>query len=284
MVEICRIAVVRNEEDIIQRNIEWYINRGFPTIILDNGSTDATFDICKEYQGKGIVKLEQIPFQEHDRELSLKALSSIVKDAGFEWLLLADADEFYESPIPDDCLRTSLTQEIDTGYNVVQFHNMEFWMTEKDTSSEPDFMRRIRHYSYFDSNRYKLFPNIHGIDYWSKLGHAPIFPQGIEFKVSPKVHISRHYKFRSLHQAYQKVARIRPPQRRKDTSFHYIKFGFDPSYYIIPSDNLTEYHENGKWFIERKFDGNRMSKEEMTRYLGLGSEKELCQWFALRDK
>ena len=282
MVEICRIGVVRNEEDIIERNLQWYINEGFPAIILDNGSTDRTYDICRDYLGKGVVYTEQIPFKEHDRELSLKELGYITQISGFEWLLLADADEFYESPMQGEPLRESLVQEIHNGYNIVRFHNIEFWMTEKDNLNEPDLIQRIRHYSYFDSNRYKLFPNAPGIDFWTKLGHAPILPAGMEYKVSPKVHISRHYKFRSVEQGLEKISRIRPPSRRKDISIHYAKFTSNPGFFIIPSNLLNEYSEDGNWNLERTFDGHRMGKQELMNYLGLISDEDFQRWMKSR--
>ena len=282
MVEIYRIGVVRNEEDIIEKNLQWYIDDGFPTIILDNGSTDKTYEICRSFQGKGIVLTDQIPFQEHDRELSLKALGSLVLRADIGWLLLADADEFYESPVPGESLKESLVREIQLGYNIVQFHNMEFWMTEKDDVTEQDFFKRIRHYSYFDSNRYKLFPNVPGLDFWGKLGHAPILPERVEYKVSTNIHISRHYKFRSIEQGLEKISRIRPPARRKDSSFHYVRFTPDESSFIIPSQFLTEYDDGGNWNLDRKFDGKRMSKKELMDYLGISSEEEFRNWLNKR--
>ncbi|MBI2112948.1 glycosyltransferase family 2 protein [Candidatus Woesearchaeota archaeon] len=173
MTSICRIGVVRDEVDIIDQNIRWYLDQGFPTILLDNGSTDGTYEICQSYRGQGIVRLERVPFDEHDREYSLRELAKLTADSGFKWLLLADADEFYESPVKEERLNQSLEREIQMGYNIVKFHNMEFWMTERDNPEEPDIMKRIRHYSYFDSNRYKLFPNLPGIDFWTKFGHVP---------------------------------------------------------------------------------------------------------------
>ncbi len=282
MVEICRIGVVRNEEDIIERNLQWYINKEFPTIILDNGSTDRTYEICRDYQGKGVIHTAQVPFEEHDRELSLKELGVITQRCGFDWLLLADADEFYESPILGEPLKDSLVQEIHKGHNIVQFYNMEFWMTEKDNLSEPDLIQRIRHYSYFDSNRYKLFPNHPNLDFWTKLGHIPILPAGMEYKVSPKVYISRHYKFRSIEQGLQKISRIRPPARRKDISFHYTKFTSDQSFFIISSKLLHEYKEDRNWNLERTFDGHRMSKQELIGYLGLASDEDFQEWLKSR--
>jgi len=284
MASICRIGTVYNEEDIIRNNIEWYSSRNIPNIILDNGSSDNTFEICKEYLGNEIFSLKKVPFKEHDRELSLRELSKMLSKLPFDYFLLADADEFYESPIRGENLKTSLENEINKGYNVIKFHNIEFWMTEKDDLSKENPLDRIKHYSYFDSNRYKLFPNNKNIDFWSKFGHVPIFPPDILFNESPKIHISRHYKFRNLEQAYSKINRIKPPTRRKDVSFHYILFSESPDNFIIPSQLLTEYHDDSMWNLDRKFDGNRMNKKDLMNYLGLKNENQLTDWFIQRGK
>lgn len=284
MPSICRIGTVYNEEDIIRENIGWYAKCGIRSIIMDNGSTDATYDICKELVGTAIHSLHRVPFEEHDRELSLKELSRFLQGLPFDYFLLADADEFYESPLEGENLKDSLNDEIEKGFNVVRCHNIEFWMTEKDDLSIQDPLKRIKHYSYFDSNRYKLFPNNSLIDFWTKFGHVPVFPSNLEFKDSPKIHISRHYKFRSLEQGYSKVKRIKPPTRRKDVSFHYVLFNDSPENFIIPSGLLTEYEDDANWNLKRTFDGKRMNRAELMAYLGIATEKDLEKWFVDRGK
>ena len=149
---------------------------------------------------------------------------------------------------------------------------MEFWMTEKDDLREKDFMIRLRYYSYFDSNRYKVFPNLPGLDLVTHIGHRPVFPDSVKIKMSPKGFISRHYKFRSLEQGYRKIKRVRPPKSRPHQSFHYLRFKESPEWFIVPSSKLTLYNEDHKWNLERKFDGGRMSKEELKNYLYPRSE------------
>lgn len=283
MVSICRISVIYNEIDIIERNVKWYSERGIPNVILDNGSNDGTYELCQSLLGKDIIALERVPFDEHDRELSLRELGKITPNLPFEYLLLADADEFYE-PSEDVSLKSSLDRELNKGYNIVRFNNMEFWMTEDDDLNIDDPLERIRYYSFFDNNRFKLFPNHPKLDFWSKLGHVPILPEGMKFNLSPNTHISRHYKFRSLEQGYAKINRIKPPKRRNDISFHYALFSKSPDNFIIPSDLLTRYEDDSKWNLERNFNGKRMSKEELMKYLGLNSIIELEEWFISRGK
>jgi len=48
---------VRNNEEIIGEVIEYLISQGLELVVLDNGSTDKTYEICEKYLGRGILKL-----------------------------------------------------------------------------------------------------------------------------------------------------------------------------------------------------------------------------------
>ena len=50
--------LVRDEEDIIEKNIRFHLNHGVDFIIAtDNGSVDGTRDILKKYESKGVLHL-----------------------------------------------------------------------------------------------------------------------------------------------------------------------------------------------------------------------------------
>lgn len=50
--------LVRNEEDIVRYNIDFHLSKGVDFIIAtDNGSTDSTRDILKEYEKRGVLHL-----------------------------------------------------------------------------------------------------------------------------------------------------------------------------------------------------------------------------------
>ncbi len=277
-----RIVTVYNEADIIRRNLEWYIDQGMEIVVLDEGSTDATYAICQEYLGCGIVRLEQRPVAENDPQRALATLWEICDGLDADVVIKADADEFFEAPDPGVGLAEGLAAEFAQGYNLIRFHNVEFWMTERDAPLESDPLRRIRHYSYFSSHLYRACVFHPGINYWEKLGHAPIFPPGMVPRCSPKVFISRHYKFRSLEQGYAKIDRIRPPTGKPTQSIHYLKYRKSPEWFIIPREYLTEYHEDRRWNLTRTYDGGRLNRRELIDYLGLESEDALDRWFASR--
>ena len=280
---ILRIMNVYNEEDIIYENLKYYIDKGFKTLIIDNFSTDDTYKICNRFIKNGVVKIRRIKTDFFDRKLLFKALIRLASEYNPDYLLLADADEFYESPVKGEDLYTALEKEFNKGYNVIQFHNIEFWMTKKDPKNEKSVLKRMKYYSYFDSNRFKAFKFIEGADLVKGNGHYPNYPPSFKVKISPKVFISRHYKFRSLNQAYNKIERIKPPLYDKTIGFHYLKLKKDPSFFIIDEKLLTKYTEDSNWCFVRKFDGNRMTLKELADYLGFDSEEKAKRWIRSRD-
>lgn len=89
--------LVRDEADIIERNICFHLNQGVDFIVAaDNGSVDGTLEILKKYRDKGVLSLQEI--NQHTYEQS-KWVSNLAKQAveeqGASHLLHADADEFW---------------------------------------------------------------------------------------------------------------------------------------------------------------------------------------------
>ncbi len=280
--KIIRLLTVKNEIDILSENIKWYSNQGIPTVAIDNGSTDGSFEFLKSLPSDEVALCKQVLTDGYQEQLLLNEVHTLATSVNPDWIVLADSDEFYESPRHNETFKEGLERISTKEYNLIQLHNIEFWMTEKDNLNEPNFLKRINHYSYFDSNRYKSYPNLKGLDIATKIGHVPIFPNNVPIILCPEIFISRHYKFRSLDQGYKKIKQVAPTENHRDQNFHYIKFKEEPHFFIIPSIKLTKYNEDKQWHLQRTFDGGRMQREELIDYLGLQNESQLNNWFANR--
>ena len=254
---------VYNERDIIEYTILHMRAQEVPLVVVDNGSTDGTFDVLNRYVGEGIVELARLGTEFFELGLLLRTLYKMAQKYRSEWLLMVDADEFLEPPFPSLNLREAVELESSKGYNLIQFNNFEFWPTEKDKDSpEPDVTKRIKYYSWNDDWQFKCFRNYPGINIDETGSHLPIFPRDVRVRLSPQKFTMRHYAIRSYKQGLRKVfderlARYPEHEKRKWGLHKYTKFGTEESFFIIESSILTRYDEDGRWVLERKFDGHR---------------------------
>ena len=73
--KIVGMLPVFNDEDIIEEVIEHLLSQGINLVVLDNGSTDETYEICKRFVGKGILQLHQYKSDTYDWSIILRMLS-----------------------------------------------------------------------------------------------------------------------------------------------------------------------------------------------------------------
>ncbi len=107
---------------------------------------------------------------------------------------------------------------------------------------------------------FRAFPNWPGVDPVRHFGHRPVFPDGREVKLSPRIYISRHYKIRSVEQGLRKIDRIKPTARLPAANTHYLRFNGDPGEFIVPADRLFHYNEDHVWQFDCVYNGNRAKR------------------------
>lgn len=248
---------VFNEEDIIQEVIEHLTSQEIPLVVLDNGSTDETYEICKKFLGKGILKLEQFKSQSYKWDQILRILYDMALTQDPDWVIRSDSDEILETGIKNMTLKEGITQVDKAGYNLIQFNGFEFFMTNEDNESEKSVRNRMKYYSCQGDYFYRAWKYFPGIRIGDTMGHYPIYPDSYKYKISPQKSVLRHYPFRSKKQAEKKMhSRIRG--REKPTS----EFALDQHEKNvlnqdfsskIDSKLLTKYNEDGKWEYKIKF-------------------------------
>lgn len=256
MAKIVRMMAVYNEMDVLPQNIDWYCRAGFRTVVVDNGSTDGSYEYCRAAWSRGeIDALNRIPTEDHEWSTLLARLCELAQAQQPAWLMLTAPDEFFETATGED-LRAAMEADIEAGYNLIKFYNMEFWMTEKDDPADPDPLTRIRHYSCYDVDMYRAYPNVAGIDIVRNLSHRPVFPDGIPDRPSPRLYVSRHYKLRTIEQASRKIRRIRPSRKEPHHHTHYLNFK-DPGDFVVPAHRLHRYDFDHCWNFDSVYDGKR---------------------------
>jgi hypothetical protein len=89
--------LVRDEDDIIEKNIRFHLNHGVDFIIAtDNGSVDGTRNILKEYEKKGILHLIDEKSHVHSQKEWVNRMGRLAFDKyNAEIIFHCDADEFW---------------------------------------------------------------------------------------------------------------------------------------------------------------------------------------------
>lgn len=258
--KIVGMIPVYNESDIIESNIEHLVSQGIDLVILDNASTDGSYEICSRYVGKGVISLEKLETERYELGLLLERIYRMALAHKPDWVLLSDADTFLESPYCKLTLKGAIESDDHNGHNLIRFNNFEFWPTERDrNSSESDVRKRIRYYTWNDDLQFRCWKVYPDTEVVPGGGHYPKFQNNVKIALCPTKYALRHYRVRSYQHGLRKIFDERLPryskmERSKGWHLHYDKFGRDESFFIIDSRNLNKYEDDGKWSVKKTFD------------------------------
>jgi glycosyltransferase involved in cell wall biosynthesis len=183
---------IYNEIDILEENLKFYIDQGFETVVVDNGSTDGSYELCKKYLGNGIIKLSQIITKEFDTRLLLKEATLLYKEVNPDWVILADADEFIEPLEKNISLREAIELESKNGSTIIPLHHFMFKITEKDDPSISKTLCRMKYYGKAnDAGRAKIWKDSRHVEINNP--HAPSFIDKNQFIISENKFVLKHY-------------------------------------------------------------------------------------------
>jgi Glycosyl transferase family 2 len=90
--------LVRDEEEILRPCVDYHLAQGVDQIlVMDNGSTDSTPAILREYEKRGVVRVipGAEPGQYRQAEWVTKMARVAYNEYGADWVLHLDADEFW---------------------------------------------------------------------------------------------------------------------------------------------------------------------------------------------
>ncbi|SHL36245.1 Glycosyl transferase family 2 [Roseovarius litoreus] len=93
---LCVLGIVKNEVEAIDEWVEHYLWQGAAGIfVIDNGSDDGTLEALQKWVERGKVELIQLNKPHRQRQHYWTAIKAFRLRQRFEWLLIADADEFW---------------------------------------------------------------------------------------------------------------------------------------------------------------------------------------------
>ncbi len=138
--DLVMTLLVRDEQDIIRENIEFHLAQGVDFFIAtDNRSVDATTDILKEYEAKGLLHYIYEGSDDYNQHAWVTRMARLAyTDYGADWVINNDADEFWW-PLQGNLKKVFENLPQDT--NTVKAHRHNFAVVED--SGEPFWSRMV---------------------------------------------------------------------------------------------------------------------------------------------
>lgn len=261
---VLAIIAAFNEEDIIFHSIKHLINQGIYVYVIDNWSTDSTYEITKKFNGKDyFLGCERYPPESPGQFFNLKDLlrrkEELAMKVNADWFINADVDEIRESPWPGINLKEGLYHVDRLGFNAIDHSELTFYPVDNDFESGADYESYFRYCaftplsaSYFHVKAWKNTGS--PVCFHHSAGHVLSF-DGL--KVFPYKFLLKHYPIRSQRHGEKKIfvnrkPRYAPEERSMGWHIHYDNYKDGCSFIRRPED-LELFNENfySKYLVER---------------------------------
>ena len=251
--KIISIMAVFNEADIISPSIKYLIEQGIEVYVIDNWSTDGTYELAKKFEGKGLVGLERFPKDGPSKYFKLKDIvlhaEKISQKLKANWLIWQDCDEILKSPWKNLNLKEGIFIVDKSGYNAIDHTVIDFHPVDNN------FETGTNYDDYFKYFEFGKKPGHFGqIKTWKKLdelislhshGHQVLFKSR---KVYPYKFLLKHYPIRSQKHGEKKIfleriSRWYKPERARGWHAHYED--------IRKGHNFLHFPEKLKYFDDK---------------------------------
>lgn len=225
---VVAIMAVYNESDILAPSLTHLRQQGIEVYVIDNWSTDGTFEIAESFLGKGVIGVERWPHDGPSRVFNyyelLKRKETLSAEIVADWFIHHDADEFRESPWQGLPLRDAFFRVDHLGFNAIDFTIINFPPVDNHYKAGTS----IDYFKYFEFAKHPS--SFRQIKAWKKTsqainlhstgGHEVRF-SGL--KVFPYKFLMRHYPIRSQQHGVRKIFRDRRPRydrKLKEKGWH----------------------------------------------------------------
>jgi glycosyltransferase involved in cell wall biosynthesis len=236
------VCLVKNEDDIIAQTLIYALRHCAKIFVIDNGSTDETWDTVQALSGgyPQIVPLVQTHEQFTNGLRGLAYNKYHAELSNHDWWLILDADEFLaEDPLPviqrarrdnADIIRS---WQVQFYFTDLDYHD---WLDGQDSRDLPIFVRR-RYYN-INWQEPRLFRNDPELPWDIRINKH--FPEGLK-KVCRRHILNRHYQFRDPEQIQKRLS-----MRFGNPLFPHVAHP-DWQSAIVCSRQLNYYKEGEPW-------------------------------------
>lgn len=232
------ILATRNEELFIEICLKNLIAQGFEVYLMDNASTDRTVELAKKFLGKGLIEIENIPFNDEYRWYEiLSRKEELAQELDADWFMHCDADEIHLPPSNFKTIITALSEVEKQGYNAINFDEFVFLPTSEAESFEgKDYVKEMQYYYFFEPmplRRVKLWKKQKSrVNLAESGGHVINFPNK---KIYPENFILKHYILLSKEHAERKYGkRVYNEKEVKEKGWHGSRAKYNQSRLNFP--------------------------------------------------
>lgn len=220
---VVAIMAVYNEIDIIVRSVEKLLAQGVEVYLIDNWSTDGTYEAVRDLLGSKLAGLERFPAGGYSGNYDLHSLllrkEEIANTLRADWFVHCDADEIRYGPWQGVSMRDAIYYVDQEGYNAIDHTIIEFHPVDDNFQAGEDFENYFRYFSFYKGATAAEGSDIFQLRTWKNTGrpislastggHEIIFEGR---RIYPYKFLLKHYPIRSQEHGAQKVFQARLPR------------------------------------------------------------------------
>jgi hypothetical protein len=245
---VAAIIIAYNEADIIVPSIRGLLDQGIAVHVVENWSTDATYELAKTFCSHEHFTLERFPTdgpsRVYDWHALLQRAETLSGEIQADWFFFQDADEIRKSPWPGLGLREAFYRVDAAGFNCVDDTLLEFHPVDNSFPAGGDLEGHLPWFEFGrrpdQFNQTKAWKNLgHPVSLAESGGHEVRFPGR---RVFPYKFFSQHYSIRCQAHGEAKVAdrqaRWKPEERAKGWHVQYDGIRTGHNFLCQPDDLL----------------------------------------------
>ena len=255
---VVAIMPVYNEEDIIVPSLAYLRSQGIQTYVIDNWSSDRSYELASNFLGNGVIGMEKFPpngpSTHYDWRGILRRVESLTREElEASWFMLHDCDEVRRPPWNGITLREAIYRVQRAGYNCIDHSLIEFSPVDNDYVVGTDLEEHFKFFCFPARRAVYLQAHV-----WRNFGQAVTLSESAghqaEFKgrrIYPYKFLIKHYPIRSQSHGEKKVflerkTRFHPEERAIGWHNHYdhmtegYSFVRDPRDLIAYDDELFQ--------------------------------------------
>lgn len=226
------VLLCYNDGDLVEESIRYLREQDHDVVVWDHGSTDETSEVMERLRGEA-REVRSIPrsfdFYELYGAMSDHLIANYVRD--YDWISWPDQDEFLEGPTRRKSYAEYVREVWASGYDWIQFHNMNYWGTTADDPRVQSAVARVRHYCLFPDCAPRIRSWRASCTNRREFNHNP--PLG---RAYPTLFHLRHYPMRSEAQFEKRLRQDRAGLRRGQQNYHYENLARADRLVLHPSE------------------------------------------------